>query len=1096
INGDSGLVTTALCCLDREITPFYNLQVIATDGGGLKGTGTVVVRLADVNDNSPRLIQPLWEIKVVETWGAGPSDNSTLLKLSARDQDSHNHFYYRVVPHSGWGWQQFGVRSVGTVGELFANQVLDYEDPNHRRGFRFMVQVTDKGINGWEDARHVDAAWVTVHLIDVNDNPPEFLRDNARITIREDTPTGTLLATFTAQDIDAAESGKIEYKVSGVNDALEVDESGSVRLLQSLDREAISSNVAMVQVIAKDKGDPPLSATATLSITLTDVNDCSPHLKPPLRFHTREGSRPTRLAMLTATDDDVWAAGNGPPFKFALDKSNTQAVLQNIKLHYRMQLDSGRGGAELWTSRPLDREQHPHLDVKITVTDNGGLSSTDIVSIIVDDENDNRMKPGKKTVFLWKTRSGAGEMSLGRIWVNDPDDWDAHDKQFQWAREPNPLFSLNNETGFIKANQNLPNGRHELQFVVSDKHWGQQQVSANVSVDVRLLHPEAIIHAAAITMVHLTPAQLTSGWTPKNKGGYLGHLITSISRTLGESLIVELVSIYSEAIDAHSSNTNFSHAYADTKLQPINSEERLNHRNTTPSGVCLWVAVRDTSGHYMNPTRLQGLLLLNSHKLEKVVRTGVKVKGSYGSSGITTPLTLFYRNKNYPASAASSHPSMALNMQLVDANNTAIVTPLIHHSRPCWKNYAPNLYMASNDHCVPGSCLNGGRCINTQEGNRCICPGGSWGRECKILTRSFEGSGWIWVEPPTTCLPTQISLRVLTLQTSALLLYYGPMTSPSKKIGLRHSTPMMALQLQNGKPELILQGEEIDHKLVVDATVNDGEWHTLHVILNHRGAVLQLDYCGKGWQDHQHTQDDSHCVVRKVWKSSRGILESIPGPLQIGGTAHSIPNADTHRWTYQPTSHKLHGCIDSIRVNQKLVDIGSPPLAHGSKVRCGMQESMCEDGCGLRGHCTGGIKNYECSCDPGWHGKGCRNPTMPVRVGLGSYLNVALSFTPNPFVLHLQLRIRTRQEQGLLLLLASQQRQAIIKLELQEGSVCMVVNVMSSQRVCVMGVSDGTWHVVMAERHGDNMLIAIDDGDDWRSNQSLINIDLVFPNVN
>ena len=30
-------IFTALCCLDREKTPAYQMQVVATDGGGLKG---------------------------------------------------------------------------------------------------------------------------------------------------------------------------------------------------------------------------------------------------------------------------------------------------------------------------------------------------------------------------------------------------------------------------------------------------------------------------------------------------------------------------------------------------------------------------------------------------------------------------------------------------------------------------------------------------------------------------------------------------------------------------------------------------------------------------------------------------------------------------------------------------------------------------------------------------------------------------------------------------------------------------------------------------------------------------------------------------
>lgn len=37
IDPKSGLVRTAVCCLDRETTPEYHIQVVATDGGGLKG---------------------------------------------------------------------------------------------------------------------------------------------------------------------------------------------------------------------------------------------------------------------------------------------------------------------------------------------------------------------------------------------------------------------------------------------------------------------------------------------------------------------------------------------------------------------------------------------------------------------------------------------------------------------------------------------------------------------------------------------------------------------------------------------------------------------------------------------------------------------------------------------------------------------------------------------------------------------------------------------------------------------------------------------------------------------------------------------------
>lgn len=38
IESATGTIRTAVCCLDRERTPDYAVQVVATDGGGRKGS--------------------------------------------------------------------------------------------------------------------------------------------------------------------------------------------------------------------------------------------------------------------------------------------------------------------------------------------------------------------------------------------------------------------------------------------------------------------------------------------------------------------------------------------------------------------------------------------------------------------------------------------------------------------------------------------------------------------------------------------------------------------------------------------------------------------------------------------------------------------------------------------------------------------------------------------------------------------------------------------------------------------------------------------------------------------------------------------------
>ena len=67
-------------------------------------------------------------------------------------------------------------------------------------------------------------------------------------------------------------------------------------------------------------------------------------------------------------------------------------------------LDSGRGGAELWTAGAVDREQHRQLSVAVRVSDAQGLAATHHLTVLVDDLNDNPMKPAAKAVYLWKTQ--------------------------------------------------------------------------------------------------------------------------------------------------------------------------------------------------------------------------------------------------------------------------------------------------------------------------------------------------------------------------------------------------------------------------------------------------------------------------------------------------------------------------------------------------------------------------------------------------------------------------------------------------------------------------------------------------------------------
>ncbi|XP_064116011.1 LOW QUALITY PROTEIN: putative neural-cadherin 2 [Macrobrachium nipponense] len=1127
-------LTTALCCLDRENdqrAPSNHIQVVAADGGGLKGTGTVVVRLTDENDNSPRLARQYWELEVDETWGAGPPNNMTLLEMTAADPDTKNHFSYKIVEESGWGWDHFGIRSTGASGQLYALRTLDYEDDTHRQGFKFMVQVTDRGEGGWVDPRHQDTAWVGVKLRDLNDNPPQFVRPHAHVTISEDAPLGTLLTTVSAHDPDVGVAGQVDYSVVGGWNSLKVDKSGGVRLFRRLDREAEGGALGVAKILGTDRGEPPLTATATLTMTVTDVNDCPPRLLPPDVLHVTEGAPPVLLGVLTATDDDIWALGHGPPFSMSLSPSNPPYVTDLVSLKFYQHFDSGRGGAELWTRGSLDRETHRTIPVEVVIGDAGGLNRTNTVTVVVKDLNDNPMKPAAKMVYLWKTQGSGSEAPLGRVYVDDPDDWDIADKTFRWAGKPHPLFTLNADDGSIIASSLVREGRYLLHFAVSDRVWSQVGVAANVTVVVRTLTHDALTHAAPVLLTPVTPADLTRGWTPTTGGGGLGKLLEAVHDIISEGPSphkVEVVSVYgntalpgiTSTVAVTSPKIESSSSHPQEGEQPVGANSSSEHPAPT---TCVWVSVKDDKDAFVDPVRLQGLLSLRKDKLEKATGLSVSLKDpppvfdKKGSSIRQVPkkdtvsighpshfegpedsalstLKLSYED----GASVTSLASTALPLQVVDTNMTSLVTPLLIRRHECVSQERPRGHghaSYDSDTCAPSSCLNGGRCVRFPSGSRCVCPGGSWGPQCKILSRTFRGSGWVWLRPLSPCLPTTLSLRVLTRRPHGLLLYSGPLAPHSEPFGSSYwslPSPMLALQVVESKPQLIVEGIGSSFVLTVNASVTDGEWHTVHLHLHQQGVALMVDFCGLGWDEK--TNDDSHCVARKAWGLPEGLRAwEVLGPLQIGGLAQGPQRSRDYGWSQAPTPHSLDGCLSNLEINDQLMDLGETPCSKDSTTGCQPQETACLGGpgtCGIRGACSCGLNHPECHCDPGWTGVRCDTPTAPATLGPKSYMKLALSFTPSSRVVSVQLRVRTLGEStGMLVRLAAQHTQHSFTVHLRTGVACASVSGAgwAARVVCVEGrpVGDGQWHTVRAERHGHSLVISVDGADEGRVNRSI-----------
>ncbi|XP_042876208.1 putative neural-cadherin 2, partial [Penaeus japonicus] len=636
---------------------------------------------------------------------------------------------------------------------------------------------------------------------------------------------------------------------------------------------------------------------------------------------------------------------------------------------------------------------------------------------------------------------------------------------------------------------------YQLQFTVSDRLWGQQGVPANVTVTVKLLTDESLTHATPLTVTPITPAALTKGWTPMRGGGVLGRLVQGILHAVGEDAhVVEVVSVH----DAHrppfphESLANVTSAFFQTPPPSFVSPARSSSSSSdvpVPSA-CVWVSVKEALGSFIDPVKLQGLLQLHSAKVSKAVNLTVTSKDPEKVASLSRQQEdarePFERrpgsqDAQEPSSAASLSSS-PVPLQVVDINATSLVTPRL--------TFASRCHGYEHETCTPSSCLNGGRCVGNLEESRCVCPGGSDGPHCKIVARSFSGAGWVWVKPLPPCLPTTISFRLLTQRPHALVLYSGPLAPSYPRRESRTPTPLLAVQVRSGRPQVLLYGGGGQLKLSVNATVHDGQWHTIYLRIHSKGVVVSVDLCGR--------DDDSPCVAKATWGVA---AETQPwfgsSPLQVGGLAHSRPRPEDHGWSEAPTTRPLDGCISHLRVNSQLVDLGEPPYAKGSVAGCRTQEAACAGGrgaCGFRGRCVGGLMEPECECEPGWTGPECATPTVPALFGSSSYVKMALAVAVPTHEVRVQLRVRTRDlRDGPLLHLSSRHHLAALSLHLRAGMACASLGGggRASQSVCVEGrpVDDGAWHTVRAERHGHNLLVSVDDGDGWRRNESLVTLE-------
>uniref|UniRef100_A0A7N8WZ65 Cadherin-23 n=1 Tax=Mastacembelus armatus TaxID=205130 RepID=A0A7N8WZ65_9TELE len=412
--------------LDRERVAEYILTITVKDNPenpriARRDSDLLVITILDENDNRPIFTRTSYRAEITENSAGGTTVTVLNGPVLAEDKDigANAVVKYRLL---GPRVDLFTVDANTGVILVRQGAKLDREAFQDPRVELFLVGEDIGGLNS--------SVPLTVTILDQNDNPPVFSPSSFSVRLPENSPTGWFIVTqLSASDADSGSNGWLMYRLeSGAQDRFVVDPlSGAVLVGNTtLDREERDSY--RLVVMATDRGAPPMSGTATLTVILDDVNDSRPRfIEPVTMINVNESTPPgVVVATLTAEDPDLH-----PRLEYyiisveAKDDGNKPVV--GLQESFGIDLHTGA----VFVRNPINRELVATFEIIVSVHDNAsdvidksGSVPNARLTINVLDVNDNapRFRPFGVTNFTEKILEGAQPgTTLLSVSAVDPD---------------------------------------------------------------------------------------------------------------------------------------------------------------------------------------------------------------------------------------------------------------------------------------------------------------------------------------------------------------------------------------------------------------------------------------------------------------------------------------------------------------------------------------------------------------------------------------------------------------------------------------------------------------------------------------------------
>ncbi|XP_041379039.1 protocadherin Fat 4-like, partial [Gigantopelta aegis] len=257
--------------LNVSLGGFVRLTVKAKDLGSppLSSTVKVTILVEDKNEFAPEFQSTPYVTNTTENSPVG----SLVSTISAKDKDGskpNNEFMYTL---ESVGLDKFIINS--TSGQIHLRNTIDRE--LDQKQYNLTVVATDRGRVPLSSTTNV-----LVSIVNVNDEKPTFTPTSVNDEIYENVTVNTIIRSVHAVDLD--EDASLLYSIwwnrSTVvaQNMFNINRStGDIKIIGKLDRETAEVVHLYIHVWDQhEKTNKPQTATASLTVTILDVNDNKP----------------------------------------------------------------------------------------------------------------------------------------------------------------------------------------------------------------------------------------------------------------------------------------------------------------------------------------------------------------------------------------------------------------------------------------------------------------------------------------------------------------------------------------------------------------------------------------------------------------------------------------------------------------------------------------------------------------------------------------------------------------------------------------------------------------------------------------------------